>query len=214
MLEQCLIEQIKKKDIDIEYFAKTILDDEDCRNEVIHYLLTNRDIMVYYHSYYIVSFASEIKPQLFYVYWDDFISLLSHKNSYHRDIGMTLIANLVSVDSDNKFDNIFNEYITHINDEKFMTAQCCIKNLKKIIQYRQDLIGKVVGILLEIDDITSYPEKQKELFKYGILDIFDMIYDKVKVEYKSKINFFIEDCLKSISPKTKKIAEKLRNKYL
>jgi len=62
--------------------------------------------MVYYHSYYIIARASEISPELFYEYWDDFATLLNHENSYHRDFGLSLIANLTKIDKINKFSNI------------------------------------------------------------------------------------------------------------
>lgn len=207
MIYDSLLDEIKKKDVDIEIIAKKIIKDTGCRNEVVKQLMTNKDIMVYYHSYYILSRASEINPQLFYMYWDDFVTLLDNNNSYKRDIGMTMIANLIIVDIDKKFDNIFDEYINCINDEKFMIAQCCVKNLKRIIQQREDLIGEVVQILLRIDDITSYPQKQKELLKYDVLDIFDIVYEKV--EDRNNIQLFIENCLESISPKTRKMAKKL-----
>ncbi|OEH93381.1 hypothetical protein [Bacillus solimangrovi] len=211
MSYKSLIDEIKRKDLDIEKIAEWLIQDSDRRNEVVKQLMTNKDIMVYYHSYYVLSRASEINPQLFYVYWDDFVALLSDNNSYKRDIGMTLIANLIVVDTDRKFDNIFEKYISLINDVKFMTAQCCVKNLKKIVNQREDMITGVVEILLQIDDVVSYPEKQKELLKYDVLDVLQSVYNKV--DSKSEITLFIKNCLGSISPKTKKMAKKMERKY-
>lgn len=207
MTYNSLIDEIKRKDLDIQRLAKRIIDNKGYRNEVVNYLMFNKNIMVYYHSYYVLSRASEIKPQLFYEYWNDFVELLGNKNSYKRDIGMILIANLITVDGERKFDNIFDKYIEHINDEKFMTAQCCVRNLKKIIQQRKDLIDNIVSILLKIQDTTSYPKKQKELLKYDILDIFKIVYDKA--QDKDEIKLFIKNCLESISPKTKKMAKEI-----
>ncbi|GAA0180140.1 hypothetical protein SH2C18_28860 [Clostridium sediminicola] len=207
MTYNSLIDEIKRKDLDIERLARRIIDNKGYRNEVVNYLMFNKNIMVYYHSYYVLSRASEIRPQLFYEYWNDFVELLGNKNSYKRDIGMILIANLITVDEERKFDNIFDKYIEHINDEKFMTAQCCVRNLKKIIQQREDLIDKIVSILLKIEDRTSYPKKQMELLKYDILDIFKIVYDKA--QDKDEIKLFIKNCLESISPKTKKMAKEI-----
>ncbi|GMQ58728.1 hypothetical protein AN1V17_31230 [Vallitalea sediminicola] len=211
MIDNKFIEEIKKKDLDISALAKKTIDDKEYRDMVVLYLMTYKEIMVYYHSYYILAYASEIKPELFYEYWDDFASLLSHKNSYHRDIGMILIGNLIAVDTNNKLEDVFDEYIKCIDDEKFMTAQCCVRNLKKIVKYREDMIGKIGNMVLHIEDITSYTKKQTELLKYDILDLLDSIYDKA--QDKTEINLFINDCIESISPKTKKMAKKLNNKY-
>lgn len=212
MNNNLLIQEIKKKDVDVEYFSNKIIEDEDSRNEVVKHLLTNKDIMVYYHCYYVVSMASERRPELFYVYWDDFVSLLKHRNSYHRDIGLTIIANLVSVDGKGYFDDIFEDYLRHIDDTKFMTAQCFLKNLVKIVKVREDLRPKIIETLLAVDEKASYPEKQRELLKYDILQIFDIIY--MESNFKRSINSFIEDALNSKSPKTKKKAKELVKKYL
>lgn len=212
MNNNLLIQEIKKKDVDVEYFSNKIIEDEDSRKEVVKHLLTNKDIMVYYHCYHVVSMASERKPELFYMYWDDFVSLLKHRNSYHRDIGLTIIANLVSVDDRGYFDDIFEDYLRHIDDTKFMTAQCFLKNLAKIVKVREDLRPKVIETLLAVDEKASYPEKQRGLLKYDILQIFDIIY--MESNFKKSMNCFIEDALNSKSPKTKKKAKELVKKYL
>ncbi len=206
-----LINEIKQKDLDVEKIAERIIHDEKSRNEVVN-LINHQHIMVYYHSYYVLSRASELRPQLFYVYWEEFVSLLYNKNSYKRDIGMTLIANLITEDVENKFDDIYDSYTQCIHDEKFMTAQCCVKNLKKIVLHREDLIDKVVQLLLCIESIVPYKQKQKELLKYDILGLFQGVYDKAYD--KDKMQFFINSCVNSISPKTRKLAITLHRELM
>lgn len=130
--------------MDIDEFVEVVIGDENARAEVIKQLLNNKNIMVYYHCYYIISKASDEKPELFYKYWNDFASLLDHKNSYHRDIGLTIIANLTKVDEKSLFSNIFQSYIQHFNDEKFMTAQCFVKNMKKVLKNKKNMKNKLL----------------------------------------------------------------------
>lgn len=207
-----LIEEIRDKNVDIEHFVNRVIKEEDLRDEIVEQLLTNKDIMVYYHCYYIISRASELKPELFFQHWYDFVTLINHKNSYHRDIGLTIIGNLVSVDTKHLFDNILIDYLGHINDKKFMTAQCCIKNLAKIVKERKELRETIVEVLLKLEEKCSYPEKQKELLKYGVLEILDIVYGESN--NKDNINIFIERATSSISPKTKKKAIKLQKKHM
>ncbi|MDP4093425.1 MAG: hypothetical protein Q8920_08695 [Bacillota bacterium] len=212
MGNQTIVEEIKCKNIDVEYFSKRIIKDESLRNELVRQLLTNKDIMVYYHCFYVISRASEIRADLFYTYWHDFELLLSHKNSYHRDIGATIIANLVCADKNHYFYNIIDDYLMHINnDEKFMTAQCFVRNLAKIAKSTKDLWPKIVGILLAVDKNSSYPEKQRELLKSSILEVFDVVYEEC--DLKNEINSFIQAALTSSSPKTRKKAIELVKKY-
>ena len=85
--ENDLIIKISDKNVDIDKFADMALKDPQIRDNLVQWMLNNQKIMVYYHSFYILAKASQREPELFYHYWDDFISLLNHSNSYHRDFG-------------------------------------------------------------------------------------------------------------------------------
>ncbi|WP_132279901.1 hypothetical protein [Natranaerovirga hydrolytica] len=76
MSENSLIERIADKNVNICALAELVIEDENMREEVINLLLTNEDIMVYYHCYYIISKASEEEPKLFYKYWNDLLHFL------------------------------------------------------------------------------------------------------------------------------------------
>jgi hypothetical protein len=204
-LNQDLISKIADKNVDVEKFGQMIIDDPELRNETVYLMLNHPKIMVYYHSYYIIEKASEMSPELFYNYWDDFAPLLSHENSYHRDFGLTLIANLTEVDKENKFAFIFHDYFKRINDTKFMTARHCIQNAAKIMANKEEFKEDILKILLNIDNLCDFTTKQCALLKSNVIEIFDEFYEKT--ENKEKINEFIRNQLDSISPKTKKLAK-------
>ncbi|MGF7117675.1 hypothetical protein [Methanobacterium oryzae] len=210
-LSDDLISKIADKDVDINEFAKLIINDAPKKDEIVNLMLNSDKIMVYYHSYYILSKASEIKPDLFYKYWNDFISLLHHENSYHRNFGLSLIANLTEIDEENRFFNIFDDYFKHLNDVKFMTAMHCVENTAKIIKNKDCLKEDIINILLDVDKLCIFPKKQKALLKSGIIEIFDEFYEELG--NKDKINEFVKNELDSISPKTKKMAKNFILKY-
>ena len=212
MIKNNLIERIADKNVNIDEFVEAVLGDENTREEIIKQLLTNTNIMVYYHCYYIISKASEEKPKLFYEHWDDFASLLDHKNSYHRDIGLTIIANLTKADEKNLFSNVYNKYIERFNDEKFMTAQCFVRNIKKVVKHKNEYVEKVVSLLLDVDNRCNYPQKQKELIKSDIIEVLDEAYEKTRD--KNKIIEFISSQSGSISPKTRKKANEFLKKHV
>lgn len=206
-----LLQEISDKNVDVDKFVNLIIDDELLREEIVKQLLTNPKIMVYYHCYYIVSKASELKPVLFYEYWAEFAALLNHENSYHRDIGLTILANLAAVDDNNLFNIIFPDYVQHLNDKKFMTAQCCLKNFAKILKHKINLREETIELLLDIEKITDYPEKKLELLKYGVLELFEQVY--FEVQDTNRLDSFIRTAVNSISPKTKKKAKQLKKKF-
>jgi len=206
-----MIDQIAEKDFDLKAFVQLAIKNKQARNEIIHQMLTNSAIMVYYHCYYIVEKASQGQPEIFYEYWGEIAELLHHKNSYHRDFALEILGNLTIVDQENRFSEIRDEYFSIINDEKFMTGNLCVKNLLKIYRNKPDQQGLIIELLLDIDCRCDYTEKQKGVLKADVLKIFDEIYEEVPE--RNRINEFIRTEANCISPKTRKKAKELINKY-
>ncbi len=206
-----MIEQIAEKNFDVNAFAQLAIENERARNEIVRQMLMNPAIMVYYHCFYVVDKASRERPEIFYPYWREIAELLHHKNSYHRDFALEIIGNLTRVDQENRFAEIQDEYFSTVNDEKFMTGNCCVKNLLKIYRHKTEQREQIVEILLDIDHRCGYTDKQKGILKAGVLEIFDEIYGEV-VE-RNRINEFIRTETNSISPKTRKKAKELIEKY-
>ena len=206
-----LIQKISVNDVDVDKFVQLAILEEHTRDEIVKQLLTHPDIMVYYHCYYVVSKASQERPELFYEYWDEIAALLQHKNSYHRDIALTIIANLTLVDHKDLFSKIFDDYFEHINDKKFMTGKCCVQNSIKILKAKHALKNQIIDLLLDVDAQCTYTEKQKELLKYDVLEILDEVYEElIDKKYANK---FIKAGVTSISPKTRRKAKELVGKY-
>ena len=131
--------------------------DEELRDFIIDQMISNKNIMVYYHCYDIVSEASCSRPELFYKYWDTCRNLLHHENSYHRDIGLTMIANLSKSDENNLIIEVIDEYLEHAHDDKFMTSRCCIKNSSKILLNKPELMEKIIVHFINLADSCNYP---------------------------------------------------------
>lgn len=206
-----LSQLISNPDFDLEEFVRLAIDDGQLRDEIVHQMLTHRHIMVYYHCGEVVAKASQDRPDLFDPYWDAIVPLLKHKNSYHRDFALTILANLTAVDSQDRFLGIFDDYFEHLNDKKFMTAIICVQSSQKIIQHKPALRDRIIALLLDIDQRCAYPEKQKALMKSDVLEILDAVYQEAN--QKTEIDGFIKAQLNSLSPKTKKNAKELIRKY-
>lgn len=206
-----LIKDISAADVDVKKFTSLVIENATTREDVVRLVLTDPHIMVYYHCYYILDQATLDRPDHFYHHWDDFTQLLDHKNSYHRDIGMTLLANLTQVDSQSRFELIFDLFFSHLHDAKFLTAVNCVQNSQKIIRYKPNLIVGILPLLLNTDNLTDYPPKQKELLKSFILPIIDENFDNLL--NNEAVLEFISSCTRSTSPKTKNIARNLLKKH-
>ncbi len=214
MVSEEFIKSISATDFQIEEFVRTVILDQHARDAIIDLMIDHADIMVYYHCYEILNQASRRQPELFYPYWERIASLLDHSNSYHRDFGLDLIANLAAVDEQNLFSGIAAAYYAHVNDAKFMTACCyCVRNLQRIYRYKEEQRCKILDLLLEIDRHCSFPEKQMALMKYDVMELFEQVYENTSAEYRKKISGFIQAQVESISPKTRRKAKQLMKEF-
>lgn len=138
-----IIEEISRKDFDVPKWGKMAVDDYRIREILIQQLISNENIMVYYHCYYILDLATATAPKEFYPYWDEIAKLLYHKNSYHHNISMSLIANMIEIDNERKFNSLFDQFILLIDDKKITTSICALRCFKanNTVQRRSDYSG-------------------------------------------------------------------------
>lgn len=208
-----IINELKKENYNLEYFVKEVQENEKIRDIIVKELLNNVDIKTKLHCYEILDKASLKEPKLFYKYWDGFYSLIKSNDYNYRNIGSTLIANLISVDKNNLFDEIAEEYFAHINDEYFKTSQVFIKNITRISKVNDKYIERLTDIYLNIDNIWTYNEKQKEQLKFDIIRFFETFY--VKIDKKEQVVKYVQNLANSVSPKTRRRSKnsKLKKYY-
>lgn len=201
----CIIKNIVSKEFNISEFVNICINEIEARETIIKEMILNENIMVYYHCFYVIDEASKNRPELFYSYWSKIESLLNHKNSYHRNFSLTIIANLTQVDTNKYFEKIYDKYFEHINDEKFMTAECCLVNSKKIINNKRYLTERIIETIIEKINKSKYTEKQIALLKSKVIDIFEIGFQEIKD--KGRIISYVQNEVNSKSPKTRKRAK-------
>lgn len=80
------------------------------------------------------------KSDAVYPYFDRFTLMMEDDNSYVRTRGLLLIAANAKWDTDNRIDEVIDDYLKHISDVKPITARQCIKVLPDIARYKPDLL--------------------------------------------------------------------------
>lgn len=97
-----------------------------------------------------------------YRYFNEFVEMMKSSNSYLRTRGLVLIAANAKWDEDNKIDEIIDEYLNHITDEKPITARQCIRLLPTIAKFKPDLSADI-KIALSTTRITKYSDSMQPL---------------------------------------------------
>lgn len=93
------------------------------------------------------AFANEIVAQSrdsdrWYPHFATFAVLLDHPKSYVRNRALNILAANAQWDSENRFDAILPDYLSHITDEKPITARLCIQALAQIGQANPGIVLK------------------------------------------------------------------------
>ena len=203
-----MISELLKKDINPEIYANKLIENPDKINQYLDGLLSKNETYRY-NCFKVINIVSEKKPDVIYPHWDFFKNHLKSDNNYHKMSAVTILANLTSVDKEDRFKKIFNEYFENIKSEKTIVPIYVVRSSGKIASFKPEFEDKIIELLLNIEDI--YPGKQIELLKSAVIESFSELYDKAKK--KNKIVSFVKRQLKSDSPKTRKVAREFINTW-
>lgn len=206
--ENKYLQIVSKTKADITPYLELARSHEAFREILVKYLMTTDSINVYYHSYLILNEVTKTEPSLFYCYWEEFSSLLHYNNSYHRNYGMDLIANLIVVDKDNLFEQIIDDYYKQLKDEKISTVKYCISNSVRIIRAKPKFAKRIISAIIDSLRINDNSEKHQNFLISEFLKLLTAIdnewFDQIAV------NEFLKDVF--ITSKSKKIKREI-NKY-
>jgi hypothetical protein len=203
-----MISELENKDIDPEIFAKKVIKTPNLINQYLDGLLSKNETYRY-NCFKILNIISEKKPNILYPHWNFFIDHLRSDNDYHKMSAVLIIANLTSIDSENRFENIFNDFYENLKSKKTIVPIYIVKSLGKIVNFKPPLEEKITDLLLDIENI--YPGKQIELVKSSVIESFSAFYDKA--QKKDEILRFVKNQLESESPKTRKSAKEFLNNW-
>ena len=104
-----------------------------------------------------------------YEYFDTFASLLNHPKSLVRNRMLYILAANAQWDDENRFDAILPEFLSHITDEKPITARQCIKALAQVGQSKPEHIPRITEALREAD-LSKYNSSMRPLIEKDIED--------------------------------------------
>lgn len=99
-----------------------------------------------------------------YEYFDDFASLLDHPKSLVRNRVLYILAANAQWDVDNHFDGIISDFLTHISDEKPITARQCVKALAQVGLAKPQYISTILTAFQDAD-LSKYKDSMRPLIE-------------------------------------------------
>ncbi|MBU7013380.1 MAG: hypothetical protein HXS43_01000 [Theionarchaea archaeon] len=203
-----MIPELEKKEIDVKNMAEKALRDREILSKLLECLRSKTDV-IRFNSFNVLLHISENHPEILYPSWDFFAELLSSSNSYSQYIGIYMIAALTNVDSEGKFENLFDTFYNILRGKKTMTASHVAAVSGRIAGNNPALESRITEKLLHID--RDHAGRQKELVKSYAIQAFDEYFEQSKE--KQEIMEFVRKQLTSTSPRTQKAARRFIEKW-
>lgn len=211
--ENKYLKDVSKTNPDISPYFDLAINQGDLRDILVNHLLTNDSINVYYHSYLILKEATKREPLLFYNYWDKFTLLLRYDNSYHRNYGMDLIANLIAVDTKNFFDLIIDDYYKQLHDEKVSTIKYCISNSVTIIKYKPQFTKIIITKIIDSLRFNNNSDRYQNFLTSEFIKLLSSI-DSSKFDKKAVSEFLVDVLKNTNSNKIKREIKKYSTQHM
>jgi len=204
-----MLPEMRQKEADIEGIAARAIEDDGLLAELLEGLKSKEETYRY-NCHKVLMTVTETHAGLLYPSWDYFVEHLSGNNSYHKMSAVHLMANLVKVDTEDRFVRILDKFYGLLDDRSMVVAYYVAQNSAKIIGAKPELENRIVGKLLAIDK-THHPSGRKELIKTGIIEAFDGLFDDTGV--RPELIDFVKQQLDSESNKTRKTAKAFLEKW-
>jgi hypothetical protein len=198
-------ERVSLKQTDIGYLADLVLRDPTVLAAALDNL-TEKNETIRYNSYRAIKSITETQPTLLYPYWDFFISQLQSENSYHKLVGIHILADLASTDSEDRFEKIFEPFYHLLHHRSMVVVSHVCLASGRIMRFKPGLSRKIEDLLLDIDRFIG-KQKHKDLIKGAVLEAFTEA--RSLTTRKKDIRYFATRLLASSdSPKSRKLAIK------
>ena len=197
----------EQKGANPETLAQLALKDEKVLQEALNGVLSKKDV-IRQNSFQALNFLSENHPERLYGEWDFFANLICRGNSFHKYIGIYIIANLTRADAENKFEKLFDAYYGLLGDKSVIPPAHVAVNSGKIALAKPKLEAEITNRLLDIDKTV---QRHKDLVKASAIEAFEAYFEKSKD--KARIIEFVKAQLNCESPKTREKAKAFLKKW-
>ena len=134
---------------------------------------------VKFRSLKVLKIISGKNPEMVYPHVDFFIKLLDNDNKVILWNTMDILANLSTVDSQERINRIFEKFYGFLSDESMVTAGHVVDNSWKIAKAKPEYLNEVTGKLLGLETMQRDRECKNILLGKAILS-FDKYFDEIK----------------------------------
>jgi hypothetical protein len=202
--------EIAQKDSDIDKIADRVVKDPKLLDDLFMGLNADK-ARIKYGCEKVLRKVSEKNPATLYPRFDFFAGLLDSENNFLKWGAILTIGNLAAVDSQNKFEAIFDKYFAPIPGPELIPAGNVIGGAAKIALAKPHLTGKISKEILKVERARYQTTECRNIALGHAIKSFDRFFDQI-VD-KEPVVKLIRKQLKNTRNATRKKAEKFLNKW-
>jgi hypothetical protein len=205
-----LLSQISSKDSDKGTIAAEIIRNPELLCEIFEGL-NHKKPDVKHGCDKLLRIISDTAPSILYPNFVFFHNQLANENNFLKWSAVYIIANLTSVDVDNKFEPIFNEYFAPIPGPVMITAGNVINGAGKIALSKPYLTERITKEILKVEKGKYQTAECRNIVIGHAIKSFGKFFNQI--EDKDSVLEFIKKQTKSPRIVTKKKAEEFLKKH-
>lgn len=161
--------------------------------------------------FYTLLAISEGSPEQLYPAWDILVNILRKPEVSNKYVAIHLLSNLVRVDTEERFEQIVDEFYQLISHESPVVSPHITGTSGKIIRAKPHLQPRITSLLLNIDNVNRC--RHPELLKSYVIQAFDDCFEAVPAKEQEQVIEFVKGQIDSESPITRKKAKEFLKKW-
>jgi hypothetical protein len=137
---------------------------------------------------------SQKQPKELYMYWNRFVSLLDSKYRILTWNALAVLANLTKVDTEGKFEALFDLYFGFLGNPYMVTVANTVENAATIAENKPELADRILFELLKVECLKITPhltEECKLVIAEKALGTFNVLIPMVK-DKQAMIDFALK----------------------
>ncbi len=199
-----------KKDFDPAQVAALAIKSPDCLAQAIAGL-SESAATIKYGCDKVLRYLAANSPEVLYPYFDQFAANLGSEKTILRWGAIEIISHLATIDSENKFEPIFDRFFAPIKGPVLITAANVIKASGRIAAARPELVDWIAARILTVETAKYQTAECRQIALGQAVKAFDEIFNQVTD--KDSVVAFVRRRLKSRRNSTKHAADKFLRKW-
>lgn len=205
MANAAAYKEVCKKDFNPARVAELAARSPECLAQAIAGL-SEAQATIKYGCDKVLRYLAAHSPEVLYPHFDEFAANLDSEKTILKWGAIEILSRLATIDSEHKFEAVFDNYFAPIGGPVLITAANIIKASARIAKAQPKLANRIAKQLLSVEEAKYMTAECRQIALCQAVRSFDEIFDLL--DDKSAVTEFVRRRLKSHRNSTRQAALK------